>query len=67
MSVVHEIKHKVCGRDANKAWGEAQWLISIEAALRMLFCIKHKQGNALTILKNLHLNINMFAGSLYVA
>ena len=29
-----------------------------------LFRIMHKEGNALTILKNFHLYINMFAGPL---
>ena len=57
------MKHEACGLDANKAQGKAKCFISIEAMCQvLLFCVKHKQRNAITILKNFCLNINMFAG-----
>ena len=31
MNIIHEIEHRACGRDANKARGEAKFYISIEA------------------------------------
>ena len=31
MNVIYEIEHGVCSRDANKARGEAEFYISIEA------------------------------------
>ena len=37
MSALHDIKYKAHGQDANKAQGEAERLISIEAAHRVRF------------------------------
>ena len=36
-SAIHKIKHKVCGRDANKAQGKAECFISIKAVHWVLF------------------------------
>ena len=53
--------------DANIAQGEAKCFNNIKAAcmLSALFHVKHKQDKVLTILKNFHPDINIFAGSLY--
>ena len=66
MSALREIKYEARYWDVNKAWGKAKCLISIKAACQVsaLFHVKHEQGNALTILKNLHLDINVVVGSL---
>ena len=37
VSALREIKRKVCGRDANKAWGKASCFIIIEAMCRVLY------------------------------
>ena len=59
MSALHEIKHKTHDQDAR---GKVECFISY--VLSALSHVKHEQGNALTILKKCHLNINIFAGSL---
>ena len=41
-SAIHEIKHKVCGRDANKARGEAECFIGIKAACQVLYFMHSK-------------------------
>ena len=57
MSALREIKHKMCGRDASKAQGEAECFISIKPiASSALFRIKHEEGNVLTLLKHFQRN-----------
>ena len=53
---IHKTKHDGHGQDANKAQGEAECFIGIEAALSALFYIWQELGHALTVLKNLHVN-----------
>jgi len=43
---MHEIKHEACGRDANKAEGETEYFISIEAAYRAL-CFVYSMSKAM--------------------
>ena len=57
MYIQRDIKYEVHGQDANNAWGEAKYFISIEATLS----IEHDQGNALTVLENL-LRYNILTG-----
>ena len=56
MNALCNIKHEVRSPNTNKARGKAEYFISIEATLSALFCVKHEQGNASTILKNFQRN-----------
>ena len=39
VSAIHKINHEVCDQDANKAVGEAECFIGIEAARQVLYII----------------------------
>ena len=54
-------ENEVYGLDANKAQGKAKCLLALRLCVKCYICVKHKQGNAIIILKNFHLDVNVFA------
>ena len=52
----------MCGLDANKARGKAKCLLALRPCVKCYICVKHKQANAIIILKNFRLDVNVFAG-----